>query len=89
MTAQEKLVAAVTDAVNRHFSGDWNQAFIAKSNGDGMVGFDELVSLLEWAGITPALYRAAVARGILRKVDTDQDRQISFAEFRSVFQITQ
>jgi len=79
----EEKVAALVEA---RFGGDYRKAFDhSDSNHDGKVGKDELMALLQDAGIGNFLTRSTWAAGVIEQLDTDGDGRISWPEFESVF----
>ena len=79
----EEKVAALVEA---KFGGDYQKAFEHyDSNHDGKVSKDELMTLLQEAGIGNFLTRSTWAAGVIEQLDTDGDGRISWPEFESIF----
>lgn len=84
-TQKKELQDKVTKLVADRFGGDYRRAFQHYDRTkDGKVGRDELLRMLQDAGIGNWLTRGAWANGILAEVDADKDGMISEAEFQAV-----
>lgn len=82
---RRELDEKVTALIRGRFGGDYQAAFRHyDTDGDGVIGKDELKDLLADAGIGTALTRWAWASGILAEVDADRDGGVSWAEFQAV-----
>lgn len=79
---REKIERLVTEK----YKGDWSKAYnhYAAKNGGAQIDRDDLLALLEDAGIGSWLTRGAWADGIMEEVDTNSDKQISWEEFQGV-----
>ena len=82
----KELKAKVGALVAKNFGGDYRKAF-DHYDGDKDAGIkkDEIVKLLEDAGIGKPWTRGAWANGILKKLDKGQDGKIQWDEFQAVF----
>ena len=81
---EQELRDTVTRFVESRHHGDWRRAFDSYSQGGSGVNRDQLKSLLEDSGIGNGLTRSAWATGILKKIDTNFDGNISWPEFESL-----
>jgi hypothetical protein len=83
VTELKKKVGALVD---HKFRGDYGVAFDSyDSDHDGKMTKDEIVQMLEDAGVGNGLTRGAWANGILDKLDMNHDRGVQWGEFESVF----
>jgi hypothetical protein len=78
------LVNKVTALVDSKHGGDWYKAYghYTGLGGTGSIGREQLLTLLEDAGIGSWLTRGAWADGILKELDTNSDKKISWEEFQ-------
>ncbi len=86
---KQELVEKVTQLVNQRYGGDWNRAFRHYSGlggSSGLVDRDAVATLLKDAGIGNAITRGAWTNGIVKELDEDEDRKISWDEFRKIFE---
>ena len=82
---KRELVKKIRKLVSRKFAGNYRQAFIHYSGGQGeKVDADELSKLCKDAGIGSMLTRSMWVSGILDAVDKNADREISWNEFQEV-----
>jgi Ca2+-binding EF-hand superfamily protein len=89
-----ELVTKVKKLVDEKFDGNYQRAFNfydtdtltsegkIKKRPDGKISKDELKRLLADAGVGNVITRGAWADGIIRKLDTNGDRCISWQEFQ-------
>lgn len=90
LNEREKLIKAVTEMVQRNFSGDWGAAFrVYDKNHDNRISPDELNDVLRYSGVGNFLTRSTYVRAVFDVVDTDRDGLISFDEFNAVFNAPQ
>lgn len=75
-----KVMALVVDS----FNGNFQVAFLHYANATGNVSIGGLMAMLSDAGIGNRLTRRAWANGIIQELDTDNDGEISFDEFKAV-----
>jgi Ca2+-binding EF-hand superfamily protein len=81
------LLDKVTRLVDSRFKSDWRRAFDHYASGStAAVDRDQLITLLDDAGIGNWATRGAWAKGVLKKMDTNGDKRISWTEFQSVSQ---
>jgi len=83
---KKELVDKVTQLVDTKFGGDWDKAFksYAEHSGSGsLIDRDELLVMLEDAGIGNWLTRSSWADGIIEELDSSHDKQISWDEFQT------
>ena len=81
----KELQDKVTRLVEGKFGGDWDRAFThysAKKGVPGILDRDELMHVLEDAGIGSWVTRGLWADGVIKELDTTRDRSISYEEFR-------
>lgn len=84
MVTRKEVVEKVTALVRRKFGGDWKKAFDHyDENGDGLASTDEIASMLALAGVGYRLTRWAIAEHIITLMDSDNDGQVSFDEFKA------
>jgi hypothetical protein len=81
---EQELRDKVTRLVEGRHGGDWRRAFDSYTKGGSGVNRDQLMSLLDDAGIGNWATRGAWATGILKKMDTNVDGNISWTEFDSL-----
>lgn len=84
---ERELQDKVTRLVDARFKSDWRRAFDHYASGSTAdVGRDQLLDLLSDAGIGTWATRGMWADGVLKKMDSNGDKRISWAEFQSVLQ---
>ena len=81
-----ELKKKVGEMVDKQFGGDYQKTFAHyDSDADGAVGADELNKLLKDPGVGNFATRGMWVKGIIEKLDSDDDKKISWKEFESVF----
>jgi len=90
MTDEEELVSKVRKLMTERFGGTdvaaRKKLFEAyDKNGDGQVDQDEMKQLLADAGVGNGLTRGAWVRGVIKKLDSDDDKTISYDELERIF----
>ena len=81
-----ELKTKVGKLVTKRFEGDYHKAFDKyDADHDGNMTRDEIIELLDDAGVGNGLTRGMWANGILDKLDMNHDRGVSWSEFESVF----
>ena len=84
----EELKHKVTVLVDKRFSGTYHNAFEHYDRDhDGKMTRNEIIEMLEDAGVGNGLTRGAWANGILDKLDMNHDRGVSWGEFEAVFDV--
>jgi Ca2+-binding EF-hand superfamily protein len=91
MSAQEELVGKINSLLIRKYgnSAEPNQKRLFETHdkdSDGKIDSKELEGLLREADVGNAITRGAWTRGIMSKMDTDQDGKISWDEYRRAIQ---
>jgi hypothetical protein len=85
----KELKEKVAALVQNKFGGDWYRGFTyyaAKNGGSSAVEKEDLLVLLEDAGIGSWITRGAWADGILDAADKNKDKTISWEEFEALLQ---
>jgi hypothetical protein len=83
----KELKQKVKTLIDTKYGGDYSKAFnyYAGLGGEGgLVGHEELMTMLEDAGIGNWLTRGKWADGIIEDLDTNRDKSISWDEFNKV-----
>ncbi|MBM4374671.1 MAG: hypothetical protein FJ095_06275 [Deltaproteobacteria bacterium] len=84
---EAELIEKVTRLVDSRFKSDWRRAFDHYSSGStAVVDRDQLIKLLDDAGIGNWVTRGAWADGVPNKMVTNGDKCVSWTEFQSVLQ---
>jgi hypothetical protein len=86
----KELQDKVTRLVEGKFGGDWDRAFAHYASTKGAPGIldrDELMQVLEDAGIGSWVTRGLWADGVIKELDTSRDRSISHEEFRTMLRV--
>ena len=91
MSAEEReLREKVERLIRTNFAMDWRRAFDHyASDSNAAVNREELLVLLEDAGIGNWATRGAWADGVMKKFDKNGNKQISWAEFEEVLGLKQ
>ena len=87
MSSKDELVRKVSALVKGRFAGDYDRAFrfyATKGTGARDINSEELMELLDDAGVGNTFTRRAWASGIIKELDTSKDSRISWDEFRAV-----
>jgi Ca2+-binding EF-hand superfamily protein len=83
---KQQLEDRVAALVQAKYGGDYQKAFQHyDSDQDGKIGKDELLTLLQGAGVGNVFTRSTWVAGVIEELDKDGDGRISWAEFASVF----
>lgn len=87
MSAQEELVSKINALLIKKYgnSSEGSQQRLFNEHdkdSDGLIDSKELSALLIEAKIGNSITRGSWVRGIIRHMDTDQDGQISWPEYR-------
>ena len=85
----KELKDKVAALVQSKFGGDWYRAFnhyAGKNGGTGEVDKEDLLAMLEDAGVGSWLTRGAWADGIIGELDKNKDKSISWSEFETLLQ---
>ena len=85
---ENELKKKVTLLVSQQFGGDWDAAFrkYAAASGKGsLMDQRDIKKLLEAALIGNRFTRSRWADGIIERLDSNHDEQVSMMEFRAVF----
>ncbi|MBI4704276.1 MAG: EF-hand domain-containing protein [Deltaproteobacteria bacterium] len=83
----DELKGKISGLVDTKFGGDYTKAFnhyAELSGAGGLVERTDLLQLLEDAGVGSWLSRGAWADGIMKELDTNKDKGISWEEFETV-----
>ncbi len=83
----KELKEKVQSVVTSKYGGDWYRGFqdyAAKHGSSTVVEKDDLMMLLEDAGVGSWLTRGAWADGILKELDKNKDGGISWEEFEAL-----
>ena len=80
---KQELVNKVTALVDSKHGGDWYKAYgyYAGLGGTDAIQREQLMKLLEDAGIGSWLTRGKWADGIIEELDKNSDKKISWGEF--------
>jgi hypothetical protein len=82
----KELKAKVGALVTSKYGGDYKTAFDHyDADKDAGIKKDEIIKLLEDAGVGNRFTRGAWANGILKKLDKGQDGKVQWDEFQAVF----
>jgi hypothetical protein len=82
---EQELRDKVTRLVETRFQMDWRRAFDHyASNSSASVDREQLLAMLEDAGIGNFMTRGKWADGVMQKLDANGDKRISWSEFESV-----
>jgi len=89
MSAEVELVAKVQKLMSERFGGSDATArkklFDAyDADADGQIDRDELGQLLADAGVGNGFTRGVWVRGVVAKLDADESKTISYAEFEGI-----
>lgn len=85
----KELKEKISALVQNKFGGDWYRGFnhyAAKNGGTSTVEKEDLLVLLEDAGVGSWLTRGAWADGIIDAADKNKDKSISWDEFEELLQ---
>ncbi len=85
----KELKEKVAALVQNKFGGDWYRGFnhyALKTGGSASVEKEDLLVMLEDAGVGSWLTRGAWADGIIGELDKNRDKSISWEEFEALLQ---
>lgn len=82
---REEVVASISTFVMTTYGGDYHRAFLAYANEEGNISLDALKVILADAKIGKRFTRGLYANGIMSELDTDGNKNISWAEFLQAF----
>ena len=86
---KKELQQKVTRLVNERFAGDWDRAFrhyAALDGSQGVVSKHAITQILKDTNIGNGFTRGAWTSGIMKELDTNKDKGISWQEFQAIFQ---
>ncbi len=89
MSLEQELVGKIQSVLRSRYGGvgaDERRSMFGDydRNGDGFIDADELTSILADAGVGNALTRGFWVKGVITRMDQNDDDQISFDEFEAV-----